>query len=148
MAQELEEWVEQVFGGAVVRIEGDLSCSFDPLFREFFALRCTPALGHLSEQGSTLNAACYMWWDFDCWCVLPDPLTLDPLDAALLACMRSILEIDHVACRESALHGLGHWHRAQSAAVEDIVDEFLRRNPSLPGPLRQYALSARRGYVL
>jgi hypothetical protein len=22
-------------------------------------------LGHRNEQGSPLNSACYMWWDFD-----------------------------------------------------------------------------------
>jgi hypothetical protein len=39
--------------------------SFEILFREIFAVRCQPVLGHRSEEGSPLNSACYMWWDFD-----------------------------------------------------------------------------------
>ena len=114
--------------------------SFEPLFRNFFAVRCHPVLGHYSEEGSPLNSACYMWWDFDCWYSAPDPL--------LLASMQSILKIDHVACQESALHGLGHWHRDNPAEVESIIDEFLKRQRHLPPSLREYADSARCGCVL
>jgi hypothetical protein len=121
--------------------------SFDPLFREFFAPRCQPVLGHLSEKGSPLNSACYMWWDFDCWCAIPDPLTRNPQDSAFLASMRSILSIDHVACQESALHGLGHWHDAHPTVSEGIIDEFLKRERHLREELREYANAARVGYV-
>jgi len=122
--------------------------SFQTLFREFFAVRCAPTLGHLSEGGSALNSACYMWWDFDCWLPAPDPLTRNPYDLAMLSSMRSILAIDHIACKESALHGLGHWHHAQGSAVESIIDEFLKDEGGLPERLREYAMNARRGYVL
>ena len=73
--------------------------SFGVLFREFFAVRWEPALGHMDEGGA-LNGICYMWWDLG-WYFIPDP--------DMLAMLRSILAIDHVACQESALHGLGHW---------------------------------------
>jgi hypothetical protein len=122
--------------------------SFETLFREVFAVRCRPTLGHLDEEGSRLNSACYMWWDFNCWSATPDPLTRNPLDTAYFTSMQSILAIDHVACQESALHGLGHWHRAHSAAVESIIDEFLERERHLRYPLREYAHSARSGCVL
>jgi hypothetical protein len=122
--------------------------SFETLFRDLFAVRCTPTLGHLSEDGSRLNTVCYMWWDFDCWSPMPDPLTRNPFDSAFLASMRSILAIDHVACQESALHGLGHWYPAHSAEVESIIDEFVKSQRHLPEGLSQYASSARRGYVL
>jgi hypothetical protein len=115
--------------------------SFEILFREFFAVRCRPVLGHLSEAGSPLNLACYMWWDFDCWYATPG--------SALLAVMRSSLAIGHVACQESALHGLGHWyHRGQAEAVRSIIDEFLEREPHIRAELREYASSARSGCVL
>jgi hypothetical protein len=119
--------------------------SFEILFRELFAARCTPTLGHWSEVGSALNSACYMWWDFGCWWMEPDPLT-----PAFLESMRSILAIDHVACQESALHGLGHWHgrHAHGAAVENIIDEFLKNEPHLSELLRVYAGAARCGCVL
>jgi hypothetical protein len=122
--------------------------SVETLFREFFAARCAPTLGHLSEGCTALNSTCYMWWDFDCWQAAPGPLTRDPCASAMLACMRSILAIDHIACKESALHGLGHWHTAQGSAVESIIDEFLKNERGLPEPLREYAINARRGYVL
>jgi hypothetical protein len=121
--------------------------SFETLFREVFAVRCEPVLGHLSK-GSALNIACYMWWDFDCWRSSPDPIPNNPLDTALLALMRTILAIDHVACWESALHGLGHRHRDHGPEVEEIIDEFLGRESNLSPELRQYAANARTGYVL
>jgi hypothetical protein len=121
--------------------------SFEMLFRDLFAVRCTPTLGHRSEEGSGLNTACYMWWDFDCWMATPDPLTRNPFDLAFLESMRSILAIDHIACQESALHGLGHWHWAHSAEVEAIIDEFVKRQRHLPEGLSTYASSARRGSV-
>jgi hypothetical protein len=118
--------------------------SFEPLFRDFFAARCKPVLGHLSEEGTPLNSACYMWWDFDCWVATKHPLPQNPMDSTFLASMRSILRIGHAACQESALHGLGHWHWAHAAAVEEIIDEFLNREP---GRLRDYAMAARCGCV-
>jgi hypothetical protein len=119
--------------------------SFETLFRKVFAVRCRPVLGHRQEGGSPLNSACYMWWDHDCWRFAPDPRTMD---SVFLASMRSILAIDHVACQESALHGLGHWHKHHPAAVEEIIDEFLGRSPRLREELREYANSARAGRVL
>jgi hypothetical protein len=114
--------------------------SFETLFRELFATRCRPVLGHRNEQASPLNSACYMWWDFDCWYSTPG--------SALLQVMRSTLAIDHVACQESALHGLGHWyHRQQGPAVKSIIDEFLERESHLRSDLRKYAELARVGLV-
>jgi len=88
-----------------------------------------------------------MWWDFNCWSPDPDPLTRNPNDSAFLESMRSILTIDHVACQESALHGLGHWRHAHNATVESIIDEFLKKERNLSEPLRKYAGDARRGCV-
>ena len=114
--------------------------SFVTLFRELFAKRCSPVLGDRNEQGSPLNSACYMWWDFDCWSSIPG--------TEVVEVMRSILAINHVACQESALHGLGHWHHGeQAAAVERIVDEFLEREANLRPELRKYAQAARIGCV-
>jgi hypothetical protein len=120
--------------------------SFEPLFRELFAARCQPVLGHLSQEGSALNSSCYMWWDFDCWWPRED--VRSPLDSACLAAIRTVLGIDHVACQESALHGLGHWQRTHPPAVEGIIDEFLEREPHLLEELRVYAQAARAGLVL
>jgi hypothetical protein len=114
--------------------------SFEVLFREFFAVRCEPALGHMSE-GGPLNTICYMWWDLDCWYSIPR--------GELLSMLRAILAIDHVACQESALHGLGHECKILDAnpEVEGIIDDFLGRQPNLRPELREYALNARSGMV-
>src|SRR4051812_23973794 len=122
--------------------------SFEILFREFFAVRCQAVLGHDSEEGNPLNTVCYMWWDLDCWRPGLYPVTQNRMDSAVLASMRSILAIDHVACQESALHGLGHWYWAHSTAVERIIDEFLEREPDLCEALRDYSADARCGCVL
>lgn len=115
--------------------------SFEFLFRDLFAVRCWPVLGHLSEESGPLNSACYMWWDFDCWHSTPS--------SPLLAVMRSTLAIDHVACQESALHGLGHWYyRQHRKEAEGIIEEFLERGQNLRIELRQYAHAARTGNVL
>jgi len=57
------------------------------------------------------------------------------------------LELDHIACQESALHGLGHWAHSYPERVEKIVDEFLTHNENLRPELKQYALQARSGKV-
>ena len=82
-----------------------------------------------------------MWWDFDCWYSAPS--------SALLTVMRSTLDIDNVACQESALHGPGHWYdRQHPEEVERIIDEFLGRGQNLRSELRQYAQAARAGLVM
>jgi hypothetical protein len=114
--------------------------SFEVLFREFFAVRCSPELGHLS-QGGPLIGVCYMWWDFGCWSLIPRD--------TFLSMLRSILGIDHVACQESALHGLGHKCNIlePNPEIEAIIDDFLGRHPNLRPELREYAVRARTGMI-
>jgi hypothetical protein len=120
--------------------------SFVRLFRDVMAVRCAPCLSHLDEAGATaLNSACYMWWD-----LIPIG-TGDPSDSALhdevLAVLAEILDIPHDACRESALHGLGHWARYQSG-VSGTIDRFLEGSKNLRPELVTYAKQARTGCVL
>jgi hypothetical protein len=121
--------------------------SLEILYRELLAPRCSPSLGHLSEEGQPLNSACYMLWHNVCWEPTVVPLAQNRYDSAFLEALRTILAIDHTACQESALHGLGHWHEAHGAAVENIINEFLQRHPNLVEPLRKYAEQARHGAV-
>jgi hypothetical protein len=51
-----------------------------------------------------------------------------------------------IACQESALHGLAHWHYAYEERVEAAVSDFLRRE-DLPPVLRTYAEKAMFGDV-
>jgi hypothetical protein len=124
--------------------------SIVPLFREVMARRCTPALSHLDEPGaSPLNLACYMWWDL--MPVAPAPTSSDTsrrlLDDELLAVMTALLKIPHDACRESALHGLGHWALSEKRAVP-AIDTFLARSADLRPDLLAYAKAARSGCIL
>jgi len=129
------------------------------LFQECFAARCSPSLCHLAESGEKpLNGVCYMWWDFlhhsDAhweWChqreLLPYPACTEVYDD-LLSVMSKILTLPNDACRESALHGLGHWKERCPTQVDAIVDYFLNSTSDLRPELRTYALKARAGRVL
>jgi hypothetical protein len=122
--------------------------SFVPLFEQVMAARCSAHLSHLGEKGANaLNSACYMWFDELLDRFNPQELKQAQLDAELIVTLRVILDIPHDACRESALHGIGHWVRHYSQ-LADIVDQFLSSTPGLRPELVTYAGSARSGYVL
>jgi len=62
--------------------------------------------------------------------------------------MDQTLALDSLACRESALHGLGHWHARYPQGVEQIIDDALGRAQAWPPDLLAYARIARTGCVL
>jgi hypothetical protein len=70
------------------------------------------------------------------------------LQAAALETMAAILKFDSIACQESALHGLGHWHSAFPEQVESLIDTFIATHANAPPALLTYARSARCGCVL
>jgi len=123
--------------------------SFLPLFRDVMAARCTATLSHCSEPGSPLNSACFMWWDLlpyeGSWTVGLPP---EPIHAEALAVLGALLEIPHDACRESALHGLGHLAFILPEAAAAVVDAFIERSSDLRPELLDYARQARIGHVL
>jgi hypothetical protein len=81
------------------------------LYARLFAWRCSPHLCYLDEVGAgALNPACHMLWD-----IAPLPrfhghATLAAVNLAAIDVMEACLALDHDACRESALHGLGESH--------------------------------------
>ena len=124
--------------------------SFVLVFEQVMVVRCSPHLSHLDEPGTNplarganpLNSACYMWWD-----ILPFRFRKDwsepaGFDAEVLAVLRRQLTIPHDACRESALHGLGHWVE-HHPGVANVIDEFLSRTPNLRPELVAYATRAK-----
>jgi hypothetical protein len=122
--------------------------SIATLFARLFAPRCSDHLSYIDEAGAgTLNGVCYMWWDIFPACGHPSNTELKVLDAELLAVMKQVLTLDSVACQESALHGLGHWHMTYPEIVELTIDEFLARVGDIRPELRWYADSARQGCV-
>ena len=123
--------------------------AFYPLFEKIFAKFCSPHLSHLDEPGANpLNTVCYMWWDIMPIFGMPDEQARREFDREILAVMERILRIDSPACRESALHGLGHWQIYYPDRVHQIVDHFIAGYPGIRADLLNYAKQARAGCVL
>lgn len=132
-------------------VEARVRCLYamTTLFRELFAVRCSPHLSHIDEPGAgVLNGACYMWWDIITFFAAPDSPERRPVDLAAMDVMRETLAIEHVACQENALHGLGHWCRYYPDVVKPIIDGFLDTHAHARPELLAYARSARDGCVL
>ncbi|MEU6429897.1 hypothetical protein ABZ860_28750 [Microbispora sp. NPDC046973] len=121
------------------------------LYVQLFEPRCQNALSHGDNGESVknpLNSICYMWWDvFPTWGRPGDPVARR-IDEVLLGVMQETLSSENVACVESALHGLGHWHITYLDVTESIVREFLRQRPTIGASLDDYARAAMRGRVL
>ena len=116
-------------------------------FADLLAPRCSPALGHLSEEGSPLNGRTYMWWDGFPALTTPDDPGRALVDDAELACLEQVLDLDSAACQEAALHGLGHWvHR--EPRCEAIIDRYLKSGKTARPELIDYAKAARCGCIL
>lgn len=126
------------------------------LYAGCFARRCDPReLGHHGGlRGDPLRYICYMWWEvFPAWA---DPANADERWEAeacareadeCLAVMDRCLSIEHDACLEGTLHGLGHWQLIYPERVGPIIDRFLSRRPDLRPELAAYAGRAREGAV-
>lgn len=133
-----------------VELEARVRCvrAIGALFARLFAPRCSPHLSHLDEPGANpLNVSCYMWWDLIPFLGRPDDPSRREIDDACLGVMERTLDLDSIACRESALHGLGHWHGGYPRRVESAIDAFLTAHPDLRPELVRYAQSARSGCV-
>ena len=142
----------QTLVDATIRIDERLRAlrSFVSLFEQVMAIRCTPHLSHLDDRyANPLNSACYMWWD-----LLRDQLwnrVCSPLQTEIIATLRDLLAIPHDACRESALHGIGHIYCDNPqcrAELPEIIEEFLTNTPGLRPELVAYAERASVGHVL
>ncbi len=121
--------------------------SFLPLFEQVMAVRCSPHLSHLDEQpANSLNSACYMWWDVLPIHGEPEQPERAEFDAEVLRLLPRLLAIPHDACRESALHGIGHW-QLYYPTLESVVDDFLARTPGMRPELISYAQCAKVGSV-
>lgn len=146
-----------------------------PVFEQVMAARCSPHLSHLDEHGANpLNSACYMWWDLlrfsfhpkltfpkhqvmnQAWSqglrdhpklIFPKPLVKAEFHSEVPKILRQLLTIPYDACRESALHGLGHCCDFYPGVAE-IIDEFISITPNLRLELVAYANWARTGSVL
>ena len=122
------------------------------VFEQLFVPRCSANLGYLNEvdkgTAKPLDGICYMWWD-----IIPingaaaGPDTEATADT-ILAVLTRILSLNSDACREGALHGLGHWSYYDPKRIEAIVDQFLATQQDIRPELLTYARRARRGHVM
>ncbi len=69
-------------------------------------------------------------------------------DQDILQVMESTLQLDSISCRESALHGLGHWQHQYPELVGEIIDKFSMTYWDLPKKLEDYTGYAFTGYIL
>lgn len=106
--------------------------------------------GDYEQPGLNMGIACYMWWDdFFTWGKDCDDEF--QLDTRILQMFSQILKIPSLACQESALHGLGHWHSAYPTDVAQIIEIYLYENRDLnvkSNSLFQYATRAAKGQIL
>jgi hypothetical protein len=116
------------------------------VFRNLFA-RMDNGCGVYRGSGGvplSYRETCYMWWDMFPRHGVPRRSDLEDIDAVICQTMSSILNIDNVACQESALHGLGHWFSSRPDEVVGAIESFL---PHAPPELRDYAIQAMQGRV-
>jgi hypothetical protein len=96
--------------------------SCESLFGQLFGSRCSAHLSDRDEPGSApLNAVCYMWWDTMPVSGGPNPDDRVVLHRTALDTMAAVLEMNSLACQESALHGLGHWRSGFPGKVEALL---------------------------
>ncbi len=136
------------------------------LYERLFAPACAKYLSHLEvyphrhAERNELNGICYMWWDvFPMYGRTRHPTTREEPDVrdhnedhraierACLTAMERTLDVDHPACLEGALHGLGHWSVYYPEVAIPAIDRFLARRPDLPEDLAEYARAARAGAI-
>lgn len=67
---------------------------------------------------------------------------------AIAGLMQQCLELDHPACIESALHGLGHMVFSKPKIARPIIDNFLKKHRHADPELLEYARAARTGIIL
>jgi hypothetical protein len=133
-----------------VPLKSRVACieSFAPLFAKLFKQRCTPHLGHLSQEDSgELNSSCYMWWDIMPLYPQSKLASIKACEEVALVVMEEIGNIDSIACKESALHGLGHWNSYYPDQVKLIIKKFILKNKSISADLLLYAESAAIGQI-
>ena len=121
---------------------------FDSMYDVFslvFDQRCRETVSNRADLPSaTYSYMCYMWWDVFPRHGIPFESYLQETDRTIQSLLARLLTLESVACKESALHGLGHWH----AAFSDFVEETIARaSLQIPESLKEYAKRAGTGDV-
>lgn len=113
------------------------------IFETIFARRCDPVLVHgPASMISPWNQVCFMWWDVLPRHGVPYAPHLAQFDEDIIQTMGRLLQLNNVACKEAALHGLALWHAGLPTAVETVIDLY---DAFIPPSLSDYKLAARSG---
>ncbi len=116
------------------------------VFAEIFARRCDPNLVHNAINPiSPWNLLCFMWWELLPRHGVPRVSAFESFDFAALSLMGELVELDHVACQEAALHGLALWQCAYPDEVQRIIKQHA---PTIPAELQNYASKAMTGDLM
>lgn len=108
------------------------------LFSKFFSVECGPGLVHLSQTRDPINTCCFLWWE-DYPGSSAIPLSEGrPLRVGALEAMEAIWQSSaSVACRESAIHGIGDWAPAWGQSAVCLLRRIATEESN--GDLRSYA---------
>lgn len=112
------------------------------VYEQVFVARCEERIGN--ENNSELYLTCFMWWDI--FPSSPRRMTEEE-NRVTLDVMERALALPHAVCQESAIHGLGHWHRAGNDRPVRILDAFLASGMARQPELIEYARQARGGRI-
>ena len=134
---------------ATLPLDARITCvhQIRTLYRELFVPRCAERLGHLSEQGGRLEMICYMFWDVAVFGGPPGEREGNLFEDAVLDVLEDTLYLEHAACQESAIHGLGHRVSRHPERAPAVLDRWLRNGPLRDLRLRPYAEAARTGCI-
>ncbi|HEX6381597.1 MAG TPA: hypothetical protein VF180_10175 [Acidimicrobiia bacterium] len=134
---------------ATLPLDARIACvhQIRTLYRELFVPRCAERLGHVSEQGGRLEMICYMFWDVAVFGGPPGERAGSLFEDAVLDVLEDTLYLEHAACQESAIHGLGHRVSRHPERAPAILDRWLRTGPIRDARLRIYAEAARTGCI-
>jgi hypothetical protein len=134
---------------AALPLEAGVACvhQIRNVYREPFVPRCAKRLGHLSEQDGRLEMICYMFWDVAVFGGPPGQREGNLFEDAVLDVLEDTLYLEHAACQESAIHGLGHRIGRHPERTPAILDRWIRSGPLSDPRLRAYAEAARTGCI-
>lgn len=123
--------------------------SMERVFSDCFALRCSPHLLHLEEEGANpLNSICHMWWEYFPVGPAQNLASQRAIDVRIINVMKNCLFLPSAAVQESSLHGLGHWVQEYPNLIEPIIDGYIARKSAARPELLAYAKKARTGIIV
>jgi hypothetical protein len=113
-------------------------------FSSIFEYRCESVriCDVAANSASKWNSLCFMWWRVLPRHGIPYNERLASADRLILDILGEVILLDNLACKESALRGLGLWHIAYPGEVEKLIED---RSDSIPDALRKYAAQASAG---